>query len=76
MTTYKIDARRLFCPMPVIKAQDAISQLQNKERLEVVATDRGVLHDIPAWCRINGHDIEQILEENGEISISIRVNKE
>ena len=51
----KLDARGLLCPLPVIRTQDRIRTLKVGDVLEVVATDPGVLHDIPAWCRVHGH---------------------
>ncbi len=69
----ELDARRLLCPLPVIRAQDAIATMQAGERLRVVATDPGVKNDIPAWCRINGHRVEAIAEQDDEIMITIEV---
>lgn len=40
--------------------------------VEITCTDPGVKNDIPAWCRINGHSIEQILEQDNLIIISVR----
>jgi TusA-related sulfurtransferase len=68
-----LDARRLLCPMPVIRLQDAVEELQPGESLQIIATDPGVKNDIPAWCRINGHKIESIEElANDEILITVR----
>lgn len=53
--TTRLDARGLLCPLPVIRTQDRIRSLRAGDVLEVVATDPGVLHDIPAWCRVHGH---------------------
>lgn len=53
--TTRLDARGLLCPLPVIRTQDRIKKLEVGDVLEVVATDPGVLHDIPAWCRVHGH---------------------
>lgn len=50
-----IDARRLLCPMPVIRVQDRVKVLEPGIEVEVVSSDPGALNDIPAWCRINGH---------------------
>lgn len=69
----ELDARRLLCPMPVIRAQDAIATMQAGERLRVIATDPGVKNDIPAWCRINGHKVETMEEQDDEIVITIEV---
>ncbi len=70
----QIDARRLLCPMPVIRTQDAVNDMQSGEFLQVTATDPGVKNDIPAWCRINGHRVESIQEQDDEIIIVVKVN--
>lgn len=70
----RIDARRLLCPMPVIRTQDAVRQLQQGEQLEIICTDPGALLDIPAWCRINGHKIISTDKQDGEIRIVIEVS--
>ena len=71
-----LDARGLLCPMPVIRTQNAVNQLQPGDVLTVLATDPGVLHDIPAWCRINGHKVLDQQQENREIRITIEVGEE
>ena len=57
MARHALDARRLLCPLPVIRTQNAMKSLQPGDVLVVTATDPGVLQDIPAWCRINGHRV-------------------
>lgn len=73
MADHSLDTRGLLCPMPVIKTQNAIRKLQTGDVLTVTATDPGVLHDIPAWCRINGHKVLEQKQENREIEIRIEV---
>lgn len=73
--TDTLDARRLLCPMPVIKTQNRIKALCAGDTLKVIATDPGVKQDIPAWCRINGHELLEIFEENREIVIGIKVHE-
>jgi tRNA 2-thiouridine synthesizing protein A len=53
----QLDTRRMLCPLPVIRTQDAIKALQPGEQLTVIATDPGTMHDIPAWVRVHGHDL-------------------
>lgn len=76
MSTYQLDARRLLCPMPVIRTQDKVKELQAGDILEVTCTDPGVKSDIPAWCRINGHVIDNIAEQDNEIIITVVVGEE
>ena len=73
MAHYELDARRMFCPMPVIRAQDKIKELNVGDTLEVVATDPGVLNDIPAWSRINGHKVLDTRETDDEVFVLIEV---
>ena len=76
MSRVILDARRLLCPMPVIRVQDRVKELEPGAQLEAVCTDPGVLNDIPAWCRINGHKIVQIRSENDEYRVVIEVGNE
>ena len=57
-----LDARGLLCPLPVIRTQDRIKGLDPGTVLEVLATDAGTIHDIPAWCRVHGHELLSIDE--------------
>ncbi len=67
----ELDARRLLCPMPVIKLQNCIAQQEVGARVEITCTDPGALNDIPAWCRINGHRVISSLERDDEIIILV-----
>ncbi|NOX49936.1 MAG: sulfurtransferase TusA family protein [Gammaproteobacteria bacterium] len=70
---HHIDARRLLCPMPVIKAQDLIKTLQPGDVLTLVATDPGTLQDIPSWTRVHGHNLELATQTNDEYHFRIIV---
>jgi tRNA 2-thiouridine synthesizing protein A len=68
-----IDARNLLCPLPVIRTQDAVAECGAGDELQVRCTDPGVVHDIPAWCRVHGHVVRGITHEDREIIIDITV---
>lgn len=69
----ELDARGLLCPMPVIRTQNMIKQLETGSVLRILATDPGVLHDIPAWCRVNGHIVLHThTHADGEIEILVQ----
>ena len=70
-----LDARRLLCPMPVIRTQDKIAELQPGDTLEVTCTDPGALNDIPAWCRINGHKVVECRDEGDEQVVIVEVGE-
>ena len=73
MSSYRLDARNMLCPLPVIKTQDRAAELQPGDILEVICTDPGALNDIPAWCRINGHEVIGTEESDNEVSVTLRV---
>ena len=73
MSEHHLDARRLLCPMPVIRTQDKIKTLNAGDVLVVTCTDPGVLSDIPAWCRIHGHKILDTETIGREMIVTIEV---
>ncbi|MBL1321267.1 MAG: sulfurtransferase TusA family protein [Methylophaga sp.] len=73
MSHYELDARRMLCPMPVIKTQNKVKDLAEGDILDVICTDPGALSDIPAWARINGHEVISHREVNDEVIITVRV---
>lgn len=73
MSSTTVDARFLLCPLPVIRTQDHVARLRPGDYVHVLCTDPGVLHDIPAWCRIWGHTVDEIRREGDEIEIILRV---
>lgn len=73
MSHHTLDARRLLCPMPVIKTQDQVKKLQSGDTLEVICTDPGALQDIPSWCRINGHKLVETRNQDDEVIIVLEV---
>lgn len=70
---FNLDARRMLCPMPVIKVQDKVAELEPGDVVEAVCTDPGAMHDIPAWCRINGHQVLETKMEDDEYIIVVQV---
>lgn len=67
-----VDARGLSCPMPVLRTQRAIREVEPGELIEVIATDPGSLRDIPAWVKATGHELEAVDEAGPEFRFLIR----
>ncbi len=76
MTTHTLDVRHQLCPLPVIRTQNRIRSLVKGDILEVLCTDPGALHDIPAWCRINGHEVIDTVNKGEEIIITVKVGED
>ena len=75
MTPVLVDARRLLCPMPVIRVQDKVAELGAGTLVEVVCSDPGALNDIPAWCRINGHRVVETRISGAEYLVILEVGE-
>jgi tRNA 2-thiouridine synthesizing protein A len=52
----EVDCRGLPCPTPVIRLARAISDVRVGDLVAVVADDVAAATDIPAWCRMRGHE--------------------
>ncbi|MFT5720330.1 MAG: tRNA 2-thiouridine synthesizing protein A [Motiliproteus sp.] len=68
--TQRVDARGLSCPLPLLKAKQALNRLQPGEVLQVLATDAGSVRDFKAFTDQSGdlllHSGEEPGEEPGE----------
>jgi tRNA 2-thiouridine synthesizing protein A len=70
MSKHTLDVKGQLCPIPVIRTQNQAKKLAPGDILEVLCTDPGVINDIPAWCRINGHTvISSETKEDGNLII-------
>ena len=73
MSRVLVDARRLLCPLPVIRVQDRVATLAPGTRVEAICTAPGVLNALPAWCRINGHRLLEARQEGDEYRVTLEV---
>ena len=55
----ELDARGLTCPLPILKAKKALSDMHSGEVLKVLATDPGSVRDFQAFARQTGHTLVQ-----------------
>jgi TusA-related sulfurtransferase len=53
----EIDTRGLNCPLPILKAKKALTELQAGQLLKVVATDAGSMRDFQAFARQTGNEL-------------------
>jgi len=67
-----LDVTKLLCPMPVIKLSQMIVDIAEEDIVEVLATDPGVKQDIPAWCRVHGHEVLSIEEDSEKFILTIK----
>ena len=53
----EIDTRGLNCPLPILKAKKALTDMQSGQLLKVVSTDSGSLRDFQAFSRQTGNEL-------------------
>ena len=52
-----LDVKGLKCPMPLLKAKQALNRMSGGEELEVLATDPGSVRDFETFARQSGHEL-------------------
>ena len=67
-----LDCVGLYCPMPIVQTAERIKKLETDQVLEVVADDRGIEKDMPAWCEATGNEFLGIEERDGEYHVYVR----
>ena len=53
----ELDARGLSCPMPLLKAKQALNAMAAGEILKVEATDPGSQRDFASFADLAGHEL-------------------
>lgn len=67
-----LDAKGLNCPLPILKAKQAMKNVPPGGTLEVLATDPGAVADFEAFCRSTGHELLEKSVEAGVYRFLIR----
>ncbi len=62
----EIDTRGLNCPLPILKAKKALSDMQSGQLLKVVSTDAGSVRDFQAFAKQTGNELVEQTTEGEE----------
>ncbi len=71
-----LDCYGLLCPMPVVQTARELKSMKPGEVLEVLATDPGIVEDLPSWCRMTGQEFLGTEEDEGVIKSYVKKVKE
>ena len=52
-----LDVRGLNCPLPILRAKKALTEIKSGKVLRVLATDPGSVKDFEAFARQTGHQL-------------------
>lgn len=70
--TARVDATGLSCPMPIVKAAQAVKGLESGQLVEVIATDAGSVKDFESWARSTGNELVESTVDNGKYRYVLR----
>ena len=64
-----VDARGLNCPLPLVKARQALMVLDAGAVVCVLATDPAAPRDFEEFCETTGHELLETAEADGVFKI-------
>ncbi len=67
-----IDARGMPCPGPLMSLIGAIREGQVGQVIEVLSSDEGSRTDIPAWINKAGHEMVEVVEDDGFVRFVVK----
>lgn len=67
-----LDCVGLYCPMPIVSTAKKIKELSPGQVLEILADDKGIKRDMPAWCGATGNEFLGIEEEEGQYKVYVK----
>jgi TusA-related sulfurtransferase len=68
----RVDCLGLFCPMPIVKTRESISQIAVGEVLEMLSDDPASDADMKSWARRTGHDLLEIRRDGAVYRFLVR----
>ncbi|WP_281648141.1 sulfurtransferase TusA family protein [Parendozoicomonas sp. Alg238-R29] len=68
----ELDASGLNCPMPLLKAKQALNVMAAGEILKVLATDPGSERDFSSFASLAGHELLFSGQESGTYTYMLR----
>lgn len=71
-----VDARGLSCPLPILRAKQALAGMSAGQVLLLQASDRGAEKDVPAFCRQAGVELLETHSAEGVVSFYLRKSPE
>ena len=70
--TLTIDARGLACPLPVLRLRKALNAQASGAVVELLATDRAAVRDVPVFCAGHGHQLLAAHQDKNSLRFVVR----
>ena len=68
----ELDTRGLNCPMPIMKAKKAMTEISAGQVLKIVATDPGSVKDFDAFVKQTGYEMLGSSQAGGDFIFFIK----
>ncbi len=66
-----LDVKGLNCPLPILRAKKALTDMASGQVLKVVATDPGSIKDFAAFCKQTGNTLLSSVDSGAEYTFHI-----
>jgi tRNA 2-thiouridine synthesizing protein A len=67
-----LDARGLNCPLPILRAKKALTDMTTGQVLRILATDPGAVKDFQAFSKQTGNELLSHSEANKEYTFFMK----
>jgi tRNA 2-thiouridine synthesizing protein A len=68
----ELDARGLNCPLPILRAKKALTDMSTGQVLRILATDPGAVKDFQAFSKQTGNELLSHAETNQEFTFFMK----
>lgn len=68
----ELDARGLNCPLPILRAKKALTDMTTGQVLRILATDPGAVKDFQAFSKQTGNELLSHSEANKEYTFFMK----
>ena len=68
----EMDARGLNCPLPILRAKKALTDMTSGQVLRIVATDPGSVKDFQAFAKQTGNELLSHAEAQKEFTFFMK----
>ena len=71
----QIDCTGLFCPMPIVKTREAMTQMVPGQILEMLSDDPASDPDMRSWAQNTGHELLEVTRNGAVYRFVIRKSR-
>lgn len=68
----ELDASGLNCPLPILRAKKALSDMEHGKVLKVISTDQGSIKDFEAFCKQTRNPLLSSAEQGGKFVFLVK----